>query len=512
MNKFENNWIVYHQIHLLIKTGMKPSQIGPEMGMDTRTVKKILSMSEQEFIESQNNKDQRFKKLNRYEEFVRQRLDACPQASAAQIHDWLKECHVDYTDVSEKTVYNFVSHIREKFSIIKEFEKREYTKVPELPYGKQAQVDFGEFNMTTYEDQRKKVYFFAMVLSRSRYKFVWFSEHPFTAATAIEAHEKAFVFIEGYPLEVAYDQDKVFLTNENKGNLILTEAFRAYHAHRLFSLRFCRKSDPESKGKVESIIKYIKYNFLRGRIFYDIHVLNSQALEWLHRTANAKKHASTKLVPSIEWINEKTHLTHLSVPFLITQGAAPYKVRKDNTISFKGNYYTVPVGTYQGPDTTLFLLQENEMLIIQTNDKQEITRHQISLIKGKLISNSNHYRDPSIKIRDYIELVAEKFTDKAKAIEYMGKVKDQNPRYVRDQIQIIQLVCEKYYLHQRDTALQYCIENNIFQAVDFEPVLIALEEQIANTSDNIKTNLLQKEQYQVIPQASNISDYNKLLN
>ncbi|MGB3081071.1 MAG: IS21 family transposase [Saprospiraceae bacterium] len=512
MNKFENSWIVYHQIHLLNKTGMKPPQIGREVVMDTRTVKKILSMSEQEFIESKEKGDQRFKKLDQYEEFVRQRLDACPQASAAQVYDWLKECHNDFIDVAEKTVYNFVSHIREKFSIIKEFEKREYTKVPELPYGKQSQVDFGEFNMTTVEGQRKKVYFFAMVLSRSRYKFVFFSAHPFTTNTAIEAHEKAFTFIDGYPQEVAYDQDRVLLTNENRGNLILTEAFSSYHAHRQFGLRFCRKSDPESKGKVESIIKYIKYNFLRGRIFYDIHVLNSQALEWLDRTANAKKHSTTKLVPAIEWIKEKAHLTHLSVPFLIAQGVASYKVRKDNTISFKGNFYTVPVGTYQGPDTTVFLLQENETLIIQTNEKQEIARHQISLIKGKLISNSNHYRDQSIKIRDYIELVAEKFSDNAKAVEYMEKVRDQNPRYVRDQIQIIQLVCEKYYLHQRDVTLQYCLENNIFRAVDFEPVLIALDVQNEDVTDNIKTNLLQKEQYQVIPQVSNISDYNKLLN
>jgi len=76
--------------------------------------------------------------------------------------------------------------------------------------------------MTDVDGQRKKVYFFAMVLSRSRFKFVFFSEHPFISETAIAEHEEAFMFFDGYPHELVYDQDKVLLVNENKGDLILT--------------------------------------------------------------------------------------------------------------------------------------------------------------------------------------------------------------------------------------------------------------------------------------------------
>jgi len=32
----------------------------------------------------------------------------------------------------------------------------------------------------------------------------------------------------------------------------------------------CRKSDPESKGKIENLIKFIKRNFLRIRDFENI--------------------------------------------------------------------------------------------------------------------------------------------------------------------------------------------------------------------------------------------------
>jgi len=141
-------------------------------------------MSEQEYLDYQERLSHRLKKLKPYEDFVRERLEACQEASAAQVHDWLKECQPDFKKVSTKTVYNFVLYVREKYRLPKVFAAQEFCKVPELPYGQQAQVDFGEYNMTNSDGQRKKVYFFALVLSRSPYKFVLFSESPFTTATA----------------------------------------------------------------------------------------------------------------------------------------------------------------------------------------------------------------------------------------------------------------------------------------------------------------------------------------
>ena len=73
------------------------------------------------------------------------------------------------------------------------------------------------------------------------------------------------------------------MVEENKGDLILTEQFKAYSNQRRFKLHFCRKSDPESKGKVENVVKYVKQNFLYNRSFTDIDTLNEEALAWLAR-------------------------------------------------------------------------------------------------------------------------------------------------------------------------------------------------------------------------------------
>jgi transposase len=61
-----------------------------------------------------------------------------------------------------------------------------------------------------------------MMLARSRMKFVRFSEIPFTTKIAIDAHEDAFNFFGGITLEVVYDQDRLFLTEERMGELLVT--------------------------------------------------------------------------------------------------------------------------------------------------------------------------------------------------------------------------------------------------------------------------------------------------
>jgi hypothetical protein len=47
MNKFDHKWIMYHELHHRHRNGMTPPQIASFLGMDTRTVKKLLAMSEQ---------------------------------------------------------------------------------------------------------------------------------------------------------------------------------------------------------------------------------------------------------------------------------------------------------------------------------------------------------------------------------------------------------------------------------------------------------------------------------
>jgi transposase len=157
--------------------------------------------------------------------------------------------------VAPKTVYNYVSYVRKRFDLPKVKESpRQYQQVEQLPYGKQAQVDFGQFIMKAGEGKRKKVYFMTMVLSRSRHKYVRFTLNPITTRFVVESMDLGFAFYEGITEEVVFDQDCTLLRDENHGDLLLTEEFSRYVQQRKFNLHFCRKADPQSKGYDKYIV------------------------------------------------------------------------------------------------------------------------------------------------------------------------------------------------------------------------------------------------------------------
>ncbi|MBW6492874.1 MAG: IS21 family transposase [Lentimicrobium sp.] len=517
MKRLMDKLIMYHEIHRFYREGIRPSQIARQMVLDTRTVKKILTMNEQEYLDYQEKLSSRDKVLDPFESFVRSRLEACPDASAAQLHDWLKEHFTDLPDVTEKTVFNFVLMVRGKHGIPKPFcNHRDYEMVDELPYGKQAQVDFGEYNMTTEDNKRKKVYFFCMSLSRSRFKFLWLSEKPFTTLITITAHEKAFQYLGGIPQIIVYDQDTLMLVNENKGELILTDAFRSYVTYRGFKLHFCHKSDPQSKGKIENVVKYVKYNFLRGRIFVNVDTLNGQGMAWLSRTANAKVHAATKKIPHQQWLIEKEFLHPVSEIFTPQEALKSVAVTKVNVINYKGNYYRVPLGTHRGTGTKAWIeISDDNRLLIYDAENNQIASHQISTGKGRTIGGSHYKRDRSSKINELIDQLASLFGNPDQAKEYLLQIREDMPRNIRDQALHIEKQIKRFDMDVINRSLDFCIENKIFRATDFESVaekFHAEKQQSTEPAMPITIKTLNHAEYKITPNKSNISDYQSLMN
>lgn len=172
MNAYLAKFMTYFQIKSMQQQGHSLSAISRHLSVDRRTIKKYLSMSEQEYETFLDSQSHRSKILLSYEGFVKNRLEQYRDTSAAQMHDWLKEYHADFPEVSQKTVFNFVSWIRKKHRLPVVKEHRQHQMVEETPYGHQAQVDFGVYNMRSSLGHRVKVFFFTFLLSRSRFKYV----------------------------------------------------------------------------------------------------------------------------------------------------------------------------------------------------------------------------------------------------------------------------------------------------------------------------------------------------
>lgn len=470
---------MYYEIHRMHREGHSISQISKHLVSNWRTVKRHLSMSEQEFEAFLIKQGDRKKILLPYEDFVRERLETFQDTPAAQMHDWLKERYSDFPDVNQKTAFNFVHWVRNKHNLPRTKPERQYQLVEEPPYGKQAQVDFGEYNMRTSAGSKVKVFFFTMVLSRSRYKYVWFTDCYFTSELAIQAHEQAFGYIQGVPDELVYDQDKVFIVSENSGDIILTDAFRAYTREQSFRLEFCRKADPESKGKVENVVKYVKQNFLYNRTFHDIETLNDECMGWMGRTANALPHAFTQKPPSSEWIVEQPFLSPYTASLQKPAPLPAYTVRKDNAISYKGNHYSVPLGTYKGQGSLVRVAADHEaLLIFDEKGGIELCQHKIATGKGRKVLNTDHKRDKSAAIEEMMDQLCSLLQQPEQAKEWLSTIKSAKPRYIRDQLSILRQVIESAELDLVDKTLQYCIANKITSATDFKSIITHYKQDV----------------------------------
>ncbi len=459
-------YLMWYKVKELFSEGLNKTQIGLSLGLHRQTVSKYLSMTEEEFMDSQSYERHYSHKLDAYEPYVIGELRKWPFLSSAQLHDRLREHFPDLPDVTPKTVFNFVHRVRLSHNLPKESEKsyRPYEKQPETPYGQYAQCDFGERWMKTSQGISLKVYFFAMCLSRSRYKFVFFSRTPFTTALAVYAHELAFEYFGGVPRKIIYDQDKVFLVNENLGDLVLTRGFRTLVHEHGFEPVFCRKSDPESKGKIENVVKYVKYNYLRGREFITIDQLNKEALAWLERTANGTEHHGTRHIPSEEFETEKKHLMrYKGVPTIPPEKLLPHHVRKDNVITYKGNYYSVPTGTYQGHRTQVYIEEKEGMLYIYSLETgKSLAVHKISSDKGRLVSNTSHRRDREAALDDYEASVRKGLPEDAVIDTYLSELRIHKNRNYRDNLQYILRRHPSYSAATLTEAFTRCVEAKIF--------------------------------------------------
>jgi transposase len=508
---------MYHEIRRLRDAEhFSIQRIADQLKINFRTVKKILGMTEENYDRFIEKKWAKARHLDPYRDFIIGYLKQYPDTPAAVMHDKLKEQFATLPKIDPKTVYSYVMMVRRDHGIKRvSASERQYSAVPDLPPGHLAQVDFGEKKLRRSTGEWVKVYFFVMLLCYSRQKFVLFLDRPFTSDDAVIAHEKAFEFFGGIPLEIIYDQDTVFLYRENSGDYIMTDVFERYEASLGFKVTFCRAADPESKGKVENSVGYVKYNFLFNRTFINTEILNDQARSWLERTGNGMVHNTTRKIPQQQWLLERPFLRRW-MPLLIAARANGNKVIKTNTIKYRGNSYSLPFGTYRNDETRVFVTEEDNQLIIKDAGGGIITTHLIPEGVGNNIINTNHRRDTSIKLDALRGRVREFFGHTGEIDIFIDKINTLYPRYVRDQLTAVLTTAERSGQQQAEIALEFCVRNNLFSASDFKSILQGQQAGKAHPTPRPVIKPLGDAKTQLIvniePERSDIREYEVIFN
>ena len=509
-----NRLIMYEKIKRFRQEHRSIRWIARNLNLNFRTVRKYLEMDQLEFEQFTDKNLSRPFILNPYKDFIVKKLSQYQDTPAAQMHDLLKENYPDFPKVSPKTVYNYVMKIRQDYNLPMIAEnKRQYNALPDTPPGECGQVDFGHTNLRTGDGKRITVHFICIILCHSRYKFVWFQDRPFTSSTAIEGHEKAFNFFHGIPKKMIYDQDAVFLYDENAGDYHMTQLFDIYVKGRPFDVIYCRPADPESKGLVENCVKYVKRNFLLNRQYSTLENLNKEAIAWLERTGNGMIHATTCKVPFDEWCKECNYLLPY-IPMTVPEVKNGYKVYRTNCVKYHGNSYSVPLGTYKDESTRAYLSEENGDLIIRDEDDKLLARHTMPSGRGHTITNTNHMRDKSVSIATMCDNMIEQFTNKNNIVIFLSKIKERYPRYVRDQLSILNSCITTYGIELADKVLGECIKCNLFSANDFKQIISSNPVVEQNDTEEIKPlgDSKTKLMVNIEPRKSSIEVYDELFN
>ncbi|MHA2085788.1 MAG: IS21 family transposase [Candidatus Thorarchaeota archaeon] len=447
---------MYQEIMKCKKKGYLKSEVSRKLGLDPGTVAKYYRMSESEYREYARLHMYRDKAFDRYRADILEvyERNGCQRLQVASVYDYLEERHGELPG-TEKTLRNYIKYLRETGQLEFKEHIRCYQKVPELPMGKQLQLDFGEYTTP----HGLKLYIFASVLSASRYKYAAFQDKPFTTLDLIGHLLDCFDYIGGVVEELVIDQDKVMVVSENHGDIIYTRDFLYFIEEMGLRMYVCRKADPESKGKVESSVKYVKYNFLGTRGFETLEEAKESLLRWLTRRANGKISQATKRIPLEAIEEEREHLQLIRNSIYRKEsllGREERSADENCLISVSASQYSVPA-RYRNKQVEIYRT-EGKVFIFDGHTGEQIAEHAVAVVPGGRVINKDHYRRNGMATAVLKEEVLNRFSLEKWHLFVQHNFNTYH-RYVRDQcLEAKRHFGEEVDLEQLDRALGFCLE------------------------------------------------------
>ena len=211
----------------------------------------------------------------------------------------------------------------------------------ETPPGLQSQIDWGQarVRLTTGLEVR---HVFVLTLGYSR-RSVYVPCLSEALGDLLDAHEQAFAHFGGHTQEHLYDRPRTVCAPAGTNGVRWNTTFKAFADFWGFEPRLCRAYRAQTKGKVESGVKYLKRNFLPGRQFRDDLDLCEQLAEWTATVADVRVHGTTHERPMDRFAREREALVPAPAGRAFRlQAPLTRVVATDYLVSVDTNRYSVP--------------------------------------------------------------------------------------------------------------------------------------------------------------------------
>jgi transposase len=317
----------------LHKSGRSKSEIGRMLGIHRETVAKYISQQEGPKPAEPDH---------RVRSGPPSACDLLRDVILSKLDDGLSGQRI-YQDLCED--HGFEA----SYSSVRRFIAR-LGKSQELPFrrleceaGEEAQVDFGSGAPVVSRDgRRRRTHVFRVVLSHSRKGY---SEAVFGQNTEnfIRALENAFYHFRGAVKTLVIDNLRAAVAKADWYEPELHPKLRSFCEYYGVVILPTRPYTPRHKGKVESGVKYVKRNALKGRRFASLEDQNQFLLDWESSVADTRIHGTIKQqVGKLFREVEQGVLLPLPVERFPIFQERKHTVHRDGHIQVDKAYYSVP--------------------------------------------------------------------------------------------------------------------------------------------------------------------------
>ena len=353
--------------------GLNISEIARKTGHDRKTVRKYIEKKE---APEPQNRPARPSKLDPFKDYIMKKLSEGPYTAARLFREIQKKGY----EGGETIVKDFVRKVRPNQGV--DAVLRYETKP-----GVQAQVDWGELGTVEVDGELKKLFCFNMILGYSRMRYIEITLSIDTP-TLIKCHLNAFQYFGGYTQEILYDNMKQVVirraikSSDSEWNPQFKDFFKYYG----FIPRLCRPYRPQTKGKIENTVGYVKRDFFLGVESNSLENLNFQALKWLKRV-NSSAHGTTHEIP-LERFKKEILTPPTQVPAYKIVKHEDRKISRDCYVSYLGNKYSVPY-KFAGRTAELQISEGKFQVYV---DNECICEHEILSGNCSVIRKKEHFK------------------------------------------------------------------------------------------------------------------------
>jgi len=454
-------------IHLMAKRGKSQRAIARELGISRKTVARVL----EEPVDRTPADRHRSSTVDRYRPQIEQGIK--DGLSIVRMYELACEDEQQPFTGGRSTFNDRVRQIRAE---LKQQQVDVAVRFEGLP-GEYLQVDWGEIRHFPFTGQPPATrYVLCCRLKYSRWTWLrWTSD--MRQETVLRGLIDCCCALGWVPWVLIFDNMKTVTTGRDPANVpIWHPALRQLAAEFGFHPEACAVGRGNQKGSVESLVKWVKGNFLAGRTFVDDADLVRQSTDWVARV-NARPSDATGVPPTERLTDERARgglLPPAGHDYGFLQSAT---VTAESLIHLHGNRYSVPV-VHAGVTLTV-RLGRNHVRIF--HDAVEVAQHRRAPDGAqRRVVNPDHFQPLfATKPRAQVMLYRQTLLDLSPEAEwYVTEVSHRRRERLREEILATYALL---MLHGRDAlviAMEQADGRGIYGAEYLQALLAVATDQL----------------------------------